>query len=95
MYVNPHAENPIECTYIFPLSSTSVLATFKATIDDREILTKVVDRMVAKEKYEDAMAQGSAAVMATRKTNKDESLTVRLGNIQPGSEAKISFTVVS
>ena len=66
---------------MFPLSSTSVLTTFRAIIDDREILTKVVDQVVAEEKYEDAMARGSAAVMATRKTKKDESLTVRLGNI--------------
>ena len=36
-YVNPSKENPLECTYTFPLEKTSVLSEFTATFDDKVI----------------------------------------------------------
>ena len=43
-YVNPSAENPYECTYIFPIDKNSVLAHFEASIEDRVIKTRVQDK---------------------------------------------------
>ena len=87
-YTNPSADNPLECIYTFPLEKTSVLAKFQAVIDDKVIVTKVQDKESAKEKYEDAVAGGKAAVLAERK-KKDETLTVKLGNLLPGQSAVI------
>ena len=36
-YINPSAENPLECTYMFPLEKTTILSKFEAVIDGRTI----------------------------------------------------------
>ena len=43
-YHNPNKQNPLECTYTFPLEKTSVLANFEATIDDKVIETKICEK---------------------------------------------------
>ena len=36
-YVNPTQDNPLECTFMFPLEKTSFLSKLEAIIDDRRI----------------------------------------------------------
>ena len=43
-YINVHKDNPIECTYVFPLEATTILADFKAKIGDKTINTKVIEK---------------------------------------------------
>ena len=43
------------------------------------------------EEYQDAMARGRAAVMATRSKKNEEVLTLQLGNILPGQTAQIKL----
>ena len=83
-YVNPSAENPLECTYVFPLEKTTVLANFEAIIDQTVVATKIFEKEKAKERYDDAMASGNAAVLAERSNKKEETLTIKLGNLLPG-----------
>ena len=82
-YVNPLEGSKLEIEYILPLEKDSVLAKFEATIDDRTIYTKVAEKGSAREKYDDAIAGGKAAILAERKS-KDEVLIVKLGNLLPG-----------
>ena len=89
-YINPSTDSPLECTYTFPLEKTSVLAKFEAVIDDKVVVTKVTEKESAKEKYDDAIAGGNAAVLAERK-KKDETLTVKLGNLLPGQRAVLKI----
>ena len=63
-YLNPSETNPLECTYTYPLEKTSFLAKLEVVIDDRIIETKIQDKEKAKERYDDAMASGKAAVFA-------------------------------
>ena len=93
-YVNPSEDSPLECTYTFPLDKASTLASLEVTIDDRIIKTKVQDKQEAKEKYEDGIAAGNAAVVAERK-KKDEIMTVKLGNLLPGQQAKLKSTILT
>ena len=65
-YFNPSRENPMECTYIFPLDKTTVLSRFEAIIDDKVVFTKVTEKEIAQERYDDAIASGNTAVMAER-----------------------------
>ena len=64
--MNTSKDNPIECTYLFPLEASTILANFSAKIGDRTINTKVIEKEKAKEKYDDAIAGGHTAVMAER-----------------------------
>ena len=43
-YQNPLDDNPLECTYVFPLEKTTLLAKFEAIIDDKVVETKVVEK---------------------------------------------------
>ena len=64
IYYNPNEDNALECTYLLPLEKTTVLIKFEAQIDNKTIETKVEAKEKAKEKYEDAVASGNAAVLA-------------------------------
>ena len=93
-YQNPNEDSPLECTYVFPLEKTTLLSKFEAIIDDKVVETKVVEKEKAKEKYEDAIASGNAAVMAERSKKKEETLTVKLGNLLPNSIATLKVQLV-
>ena len=67
-YFNSETNSPIECTYVFPLEASTLLAKFKAKIGDKEVNTKIVDQQKAEERFEDALAAGQMAIMATRKS---------------------------
>ena len=71
-----------------------MLAKFEAVIDDRVIETKVMKKEKAQERYEDAIASGNAAVLAER-TKKQETMTIKLGNLLPGQEATLKLHIVS
>ena len=67
VYANPSEDRPLECTYVFPLEKGTLLAKFEAVIDDKVVQTKVMTKEKARERYDDAIASGNAAVIAERK----------------------------
>ena len=76
------------------MEKKSVLAKLEVTIDDSVIVTKVQTKEQAKERYDDAIAMGNAAVIAESK-KKDEVMTVKLGNLQPGQQAVLKKTILT
>ena len=50
-------------------------------IDDKEIETKIKEKQVALEIYDDSIAGGKASVMAER--GSDEMMKIKLGNLGP------------
>lgn len=83
-YSNIGDENPIECTFEFPLEKTTVVSQLIAQIDDKVIEAKIKGKEEAKQEYDDAMASGNTAVYAERdKKKKEESITLLLGNLLP------------
>ena len=81
-YLNPTSENPLECSYTFPVDEYSVLCDFEAIIGDRTMVTKIEEKEKDLEKYDDAMASGKVAVLATRSELKNETV-IKLGNLNP------------
>eukprot|EP00354_Favella_ehrenbergii_P008209 CAMPEP_0170464244 /NCGR_PEP_ID=MMETSP0123-20130129/9047_1 /TAXON_ID=182087 /ORGANISM="Favella ehrenbergii, Strain Fehren 1" /LENGTH=70 /DNA_ID=CAMNT_0010729865 /DNA_START=319 /DNA_END=531 /DNA_ORIENTATION=+ len=63
-YVNPSETETFECSYEFPLEKSTVLAKLVASLDGRTVEAKVKEEEEAKERYEDAIAAGNAAVLA-------------------------------
>ena len=80
-YTNPSEDNPVEATYEFPLDKLVVVSKLMATIDGKTIEAKVKEKEEAKERYDDAIAAGNAAVLAERQSDKNESMTIKLGNL--------------
>ena len=53
----------IEAVYTFPLPLDAVLLDLSVTIGGRKLKGAVVEKKAAEERYEDAIADGNAAVM--------------------------------
>jgi len=47
-YVNKSSTNPIECTFEFPLETTTVVSKLVAKIDDKIIEAKIKEKEEAK-----------------------------------------------
>ena len=84
-YANISDENPIECTFEFPLEKTTVVSKLIAQIEDKVIEAQIKIKEEAKQEYSDAIASGNTAVYAERDQNKkEEVITLLLGNLLPG-----------
>jgi len=94
VYANTDTEGPIEVQFEYPLLKRQVVSKLVATIDDRHVSAKIKDKEEAKEKYDEAIASGKAAVYAERDTKKTESLTLNLGNLLPGQTAQINIQII-
>ena len=62
-YLNPGDSN-LEAIYEFPLDKKTLVAELTATINDKTVKAIVKDKEEAKQKYEDAIASGNAAIFA-------------------------------
>ena len=82
VYVNPSEEETMEATYEFHLEKGTVLSKLVAQIDGKSVEARVKAKEEARERYDDAIAAGNAAVLAERE-DKNESLKIKLGNLLP------------
>ena len=94
-YTNSSEDNPVEATYEFPLDKSALVSKLMATIGGKTIEAKVREKEEAKERYDDAIAAGNAAVLAERQSDKKESMTIKLGNLQPQQDAIINLQVIT
>ena len=93
-YENQLESDPLECSYTLPMDKGSTLVSFEATLDDKVIKTQIKEKESAKEQYDDAIAGGRAAVLA-QKSQKDQTISVKLGNLLPGQKATIKSTMIN
>jgi len=82
-YVNTN-ENPIECTYEFPLEEDTLLSKLIISIEDREIKALVLEKEEAKNIYKDVKAEGNLGVLAQRQIKGQEFMSIKVGNLLPG-----------
>jgi hypothetical protein len=60
-------ESTIEATYLFPIDTnlkSTAVSQIQFKLGDRDIISKVAPKQEARQKYEDAIARGNAAIMA-------------------------------
>ena len=87
-YRNPEPNN-IEAVYTFPLPPDGVLLGFEVEIGDRKLAGTVVEKSEAERRYEDAITDGSTAVLLEQA--EPGLYTANLGNLLPGETATIHF----
>ena len=63
-YHNPTTYN-IETSFSFPTDPSVLISKMLIKIGDNEIEAKIMEREKAEKKYEDAIAKGNTAAMAT------------------------------
>ena len=82
-------EKPIELYVTFPLNQKLTLMNFVVSIDDKIIISKVMSKEKAEEKYNDAIASGNVGFISSYKDNYN-SYSVNIGNIEPKKEVKLT-----
>ena len=80
----------IEAVYTLPLPLDAVLLELRVQIGERVIQGVVVEKKVAEEEYEDAVAAGDSAVML--EMIEPGLYTMNVGNLLPKEKATITFT---
>jgi len=80
----------IEAVYTFPLPLDAVLLDLQVEIGGRVLKGVVVEKKAAEEKYEDAIAEGDAAVML--EILEPGLYTMNVGNLLPNENATITFS---
>ena len=83
-YLNPSQESALEATYEFPLDEKTLLAKLTAELNGMTVEAIVRDKEKAIENYEDAIAGGKTAILAQKNDQKQNAMTIKLGNLQPG-----------
>lgn len=85
-YRNDEPTN-IEAVYTFPLPADAVLLDVEAEIGGRRFTGTVIEKKAAERKYEDAIAEGDAALML--EAVEPGLYTMNVGNLLPGETARI------
>lgn len=81
-------KTPIEAVYTFPLASQAVLLGLDVIIGGRMLHGVVVEKAAAEEEYEEAIADGNAAIMLER--IQPGLYTMNVGNILAGEEMRVT-----
>ena len=86
-FTNP-LQKSIELTISFPLKAEIQLTKFVITIGDKTVISKVLPKEKAEEKYTDAIASGNTGFLSTLdETGKN--YTINVGNILPKEKVKL------
>ena len=89
-YVNGH-DNPLEATYIFPLPDRAAVRDFRMFVGKREVKGELKERGEARRVYDQAIQAGHRASIVEEE--RPNTFTMRVGNVEPGEEVTIEFTV--
>lgn len=93
MRIEQRFRNPgttgLEVVYTFPLPWRAVLLGVDVRLGDRTLTGSVVEKAQAMRGYENAIAEGDAAVML--EANADSSYSLNLGNLAPNEECVITL----
>ena len=83
-FTNP-LSNPIELSISFPIKQEIQLNKFVVTIGEKKVISKILPKEKAKEKYDDTIASGNAGFVGNY-SNDGWSYNVIIGNISPNEK---------
>ena len=87
-FTNP-LDNAIELSISFPIKEEISLTKFVVTIGEKMVISKVMKKEKAEEKYEDSIASGNQGFIS-RYNEEMTSYTVNIGNINPKQKVKLN-----
>ena len=95
VFVN-ELETPVEATYQFPTDpdQNTVVSRVLFEIGDKQVESKVIERVKAQEKYDDAISAGNAAVLVEESEKDKDVLKMTIGGIQPMQEVTVKLTLL-
>ena len=82
-------DKPIELNLIIPLRPEIQFSQFRVQLDDKIIVSRILDKEKAEEKYIDSIAQGNTGIISSY-NEKQYAYHINLGNLNPGSNVIIT-----
>jgi len=87
-FTNP-LEDSIELSILFPIKEEINLSKFIVSIDNQIIISKIMPKEKAEEKYNDAVASGNTGVIS-KYEEKNKAYSVNIGNLKPKQQIKLN-----
>ena len=82
-------DKPIELNLTIPLRPEIQFSQFRVQLDDKIIVSRILDKEKAEEKYIDSIAQGNTGIISSY-NEKQYAYHINLGNLNPGSNVIIT-----
>ena len=83
----------IELTISFPIKEEINLSKFVISIDNKTVLSKVMPKEKAEEKYNDSIASGNVGFISNY-NDKQSSYSVNIGNLKPKQQIKLNTNFI-
>ena len=91
-FTNP-LNDPIELTISFPIKEEISLSKFVVSIGDKVIISKVMPKEKAKEKYTDAISSGNVGFFSEYEED-NKVYSVNIGNLKPKEQIKLNTVFI-
>ena len=88
-YFTNTLKEAIELSIVFPIKEEINLSKFVISIDDKVVISKIMPKEKAEEKYNDSIASGNTGFISRYEENQS-SYSVNLGNIKPNQKIKLN-----
>ena len=92
-YFTNELKDSIELTILFPIKEEIDLSKFVVSIDDKTVISKVMPKEKAEEKYNDSIASGNVGIYSSYQDNQN-SYSVNIGNIKPNQKIKLNTVFI-
>ena len=92
-YFTNELKDSIELTILFPIKEEIDLSKFVVSIDDKKVISKVMPKEKAEEKYNDSIASGNVGIYSSYQDNQN-SYSVNIGNIKPNQKIKLNTVFI-
>ncbi|MEO6597798.1 MAG: VIT domain-containing protein [Planctomycetota bacterium] len=89
-FANPYAE-PLQVRYQLPLPADAAVAGFAFVLGDRRVTGQIDRRTAARERFEQAIAEGRSAGLVEQE--RSALFSQELGNVPPGAEVTAEITL--
>ena len=88
-YFTNHLNKAVELTVSFPLKHEIQLTKFIITIGDKTVISKVLSKEKANEKYTDVISSGNTGILSSFNES-FSNYTINIGNVLPNEKVKIT-----
>ena len=92
-YFTNELENHIELKILFPINKKLSLSKFIVSMDEKNIISKVMSKEKAEEKYVDTIASGNVGFKSSYE-DENKSYSVNIGNLAPKKQVKLQTNFI-
>ena len=86
-YVNLK-EQAVELSLSYPIQTDFILSKFQIKLNGKIIVSKILNKEKAEEKYDDSIASGNSSFIS-RYSNRGNSFEINIGNVQPNEKIEL------